>query len=104
MSTEGANKESEVGTPACRWDYFTHPALRSPLQIAGKNMHQCLFFTLRILQSTVVFAGTNLQNSPSFLLNRRFRGHHPKNAEIQESFHVNPWYADKTSGCRKSHF
>ncbi|WP_186252099.1 hypothetical protein [Burkholderia gladioli] len=104
MSTEGANKESEVGTPACRWDYFTHPALRSPLQIADKNMHQCLFFTLRILQSTVFFAGTDLQNSPSFLLNQRFRGHHPENAKIQEGFHMNPGYADKTSCYLKSHF
>ncbi|KGS02638.1 hypothetical protein X948_2593 [Burkholderia pseudomallei MSHR5608] len=67
-------------------------------------MHQCLFFTLRILQSTVFFAGTDLQNSPSFLLNHGFRGRYPENANIQEGFHVNHGYADKTSCCLKSHF
>ncbi len=66
-------------------------------------MHQCLFFTLRILQSTVFFAGTDLQNSSSFLLNQRFRDHHPENAKIQERFRMNHGYAEKTSCCLKSH-
>ncbi|WP_186156155.1 hypothetical protein [Burkholderia gladioli] len=44
MSTEGANKESEVGAPACRWDYFTHPALRTALLSAHTTIQKSLFF------------------------------------------------------------